>query len=232
MMNKNFEVFLNCEDPKTVEKYMDLYPALDGVTTNPVMISRLGRKDYFSILRELRSVIGNRKLFSQVTSKNPDEIVEEAKRIHQAGGENTIVKVPVVEFGMKAIYQLNEIGIRTCGTLVCSTIQGMMALEAGATYVVPFHFHMQDGGLDPIAVTKELVEYTRTAKKGRILGAAHRTPQELGGCIGCGVHACTLNPDFITGGMNNEVTVKTLEEFLGGWENVFGKGTKILDLEQ
>lgn len=232
MLNENFEIFLNCENVETVKKYMDMYPSLAGVTTNPVMISRLKRTDYFTILKELRAAIGNRKLFTQVTSKNSDDIMEEVYRIRDAAGENTIVKIPAMEFGIRAIYELSQKGIRTCATLCCSTIQGVMALDAGASYAVPFHFHMQDFGLDPVSVTRELVEYTRVSGKGKIMGAAHRTLEEFGYCMGQGVQAFTLNPDFITEGMTNACVTKNLGDFLGGWESVFGEGTRILDLEK
>ncbi len=230
MMNEKFEIFMNCENPETVKKYMDMYPVLAGITTNPIMISRLKRTDYFNILKELRAVIGNKKLFTQVTSKNAADIVEEAYRIREAAGENTIVKIPAVEFGIKAIYELHQQNIPTCATLCCSTIQGVMALEAGASYAVPFHFHMKDAGLDPVSTTRELVEYTRVSGKGKIMGAAHRTLEEFGYCMGQGVHAFTIDPNFITSGMMNDCATKNLDVFLGGWESVFGEGVRILDL--
>ena len=227
--NKNFEIMLNCEDKDTVAKYMDMYPFLAGVTTNPVMISRLKSTDYFGIIKGLRSVIGNRKLFTQVTARTADEMVQEALRIREVGGENTIVKIPAVENGMKAIQTLAEQGIHICGTLCCSTIQGVLALEAGAEYVVPFYFHMLADNLDPVATTKELVAFTHVLGRGKVMTAAHRTLEQFGECIGLGVQAATLNPGFITEGMTNACASKNLEEFLGGWASVFGD-KRILDL--
>jgi len=230
MIRNDFEIYLNCENPEVVKKYFDLYPFLAGVTTNPAMISRLGRTDYFNILKEIREVIGNKKLFAQVISHDYNEIIEEAMLIRRAGGENTIVKIPAMEFGIKAIHTLTEMGIRTLGTLVCSTIQGVMAIQAGAEIVVPFYFHMKDAGLDPVSVTRELVEYTKVSGTGKVISAAHRTLEEFGECIGLGVHGLTLNPDFITMGMLNDTAVKNLNFFTESWEKVFGSGTKIIDL--
>jgi transaldolase len=229
--NKNFEIFLNSENPETVAKYMEMYPFLAGITTNPIMISRLGRTDYFTIIKELRSIIGNRKLFTQVTSKNTEDIITEVLRIRDAVGENAVVKIPAVEFGMEAIHKLSEDGVHLCATLCTSTIQGVMALSAGADYVVPFYFHMDNDGIDPVAVTSELVTYTKTLGHGKVLTAAHRNLEQFGTCIGLGVQACTLNPDYITEGMNNDCVMKNLNEFLCGWESVFGEGTCIKDLK-
>ena len=106
-----------------------------------------------------------------------------------------------------------------------------MALAAGAEYVVPFYFHMDNDGIDPVAVTKELVTFTNTLGRGKVLTAAHRNLEQFGTCIGLGVHACTLNPDYITEGMYNDCVMKNLNEFLGGWESVFGEGTCIKDLK-
>lgn len=229
MIENKFEIMLNCEDVKTVEKYMDMYPFLAGVTTNPMMISKLNRTDYFNVLKEIRAVIGNRKLFTQVTSKNSEDIIKEALLIREAGGENTVVKVPAVEFGMKAIYELKRQNIKTCATLCCSTIQGVMAIEAGAEYVVPFYFHMLNDNLDPVSVTKELVEFTKVAGKGKVMTAAHRTKEQFGECLALGVHCATLNPGFITEGMGNACVEKNLAEFLEAWGTVFG-GKNIIDL--
>jgi hypothetical protein len=104
-----------------------------------------------------------------------------------------------------------------------------MALDAGATYTVPFHDHMKKAGIDPVAVTGQLVEYTKVSGKGKIMGAAHRTLEEFGYCMGQGVHAFTIDPDFILSGMMNDAVKKNLSEFLGGWATVFGD-TKIIDL--
>ncbi len=230
MIENKFEIFLNCEDVETVAKYMDLYPFLAGVTTNPAMIGKLKRQDYFQILKELRQAIGTRKLFSQVTSRNYDDIMKEAYLIREAGGENTIVKIPAMEFGIKAIQALREQGIHTCGTLCCSTIQGVMAIEAGADYAVPFYFHMLNDNIDPVTVTRELVAFTKAAGKGKIMTAAHRTIQQFGECVELGVHCATLNPKFISDGMMNACATKNVDDFLAHWEESFGEGTKILDL--
>ena len=229
-MTNNFEIMLNSENVETVKKYMDLYPFLAGVTTNPIMISKLGRTDYFEVLKELRAAIGpDRKLFSQVTSKNTADAIKEAHLIREAGGENTVVKIPSVEFGMKAIQELKKDKFQICATLCCSTIQGVMALEAGADYVVPFYFHMLNDNLDPVAVTKELVAFTKVFGSGKVMTAAHRTKEQFGECLALGVHCATLNPGFITENVNNACVEKNLAEFLGGWASVFGD-KNIIDL--
>ena len=229
MIENKFEIMLNTESVETAEKYMDMYPFLAGVTTNPMMISKLGRTDYFQVLKELRAVIGNRKLFSQVTSKNADDMIKEALLIRDAAGGNTVVKIPAVENGMKAIYELKKQNIDICATLCCSTIQGVMALEAGADYVVPFYFHMLNDNLDPVTTTKELVEFTKVFGRGKVMTAAHRTIEQFGECLALGVHCATLNPGFISDGMANACVTKNLGEFLGAWANVFGD-KNIIDL--
>ena len=229
MTENKFEIFMNCENPETAAKYMENYPFLAGITINPMMIARLKRTDYFNILKEMRAAIGNRKLFSQVISRDSEGMLKEADLIREAGGENTVVKVPAIEAGMKVIKTLSDRGIATCGTLCTSTIQGVMALEAGADYIVPFYFHMLNDNLDPVTVTKELVAFSKMLGRGKVMTAAHRTIEQFGECLALGVHCCTLNPGFIDDGMANPCVVKNLNEFLGAWDEVF-QGKTILDL--
>ena len=135
------ELYLNEERVDVVKKYLDLYP-IDGITTNPKMMGNLGRSPYEKNLRLLREAVGDKKLFTQVTSENYEDILSEARYICSIAGRDTYIKVPANEVGIKALKTLHEQGYRTLGTLCFTTIQAVMALQAGADYVAVLYNYM------------------------------------------------------------------------------------------
>ena len=90
------ELYLNEEKADVIKKYMDLYP-LDGITTNPKMIGSLGKVNYADSLRTLRQAVGDKKLFTQVTSEDYEGILQEAEYICSIAGKDTYIKVPANE---------------------------------------------------------------------------------------------------------------------------------------
>ena len=100
------ELYLNEERVDVVKKYLDLYP-LEGITTNPKMMGNLGRTPYEKNLRLLREAVGDKKLFTQVTSENYEDILSEARYICSIAGRDTYIKVPANEVGIKALKTLH-----------------------------------------------------------------------------------------------------------------------------
>ena len=131
-----FEIYLNCANPETAAKIMQEYP-IDGITSNPQMIATQnnGRTDLKNIIKELRQACGPDKLlFLQTPSNDFDDIMKDARELREVGGPNTIVKIPTCREGIKAIETLTSMSIPTLGTQVLSTMQGILALKAGAKY--------------------------------------------------------------------------------------------------
>ena len=226
------ELMLNSEKTDLVEKYLDLYP-IDGVTTNPLMLSKRKEKDYFDIIKSLRKAAGSRKLFTQVVSPVYEEMLEEAEIIIEAAGKDTYVKIPANETGIRAIKALSARGINTLGTVVYSFVQGAMCLKAGAKYIAPFYEPMLLAGIDGDAVIRQLALFIeKGGYEGKILSAGCRTSKHLGDLIADGIHAVTVDPDFLTGEMNVLLSVANQNKFIESWESKFGVGVKIIDLKK
>ena len=222
------ELMLNSEDPKLLEKYLDLYP-IDGVTTNPLMLSKRKEKDYFDIIKSIRKVTGSRKLFTQVVSPVYEEMLEEAEIILEAAGRDTYVKIPANETGIKAIRTLSARGINTLGTVVYSFFQGAMCLKAGAKYIAPFYEPMLYNGIDGDAVIRQLALFIeKGGYEGKILSAGCRTSKQLGELIADGIHAVTVDPNFLTEEMTVLLSVANQNLFIENWESKFGVGVKII----
>jgi len=224
------ELFLNEEKVEVIEKYFDLYP-LDGITTNPKMIGSLGKVDYTETLKALRKTLGKKKFFTQVTSLVYEDMIKEAEYICSIAGNDTYIKVPANEPGIKVIKTLHDRGFKTLGTLCFSTIQAVMALQAGADYVAVLYNYMIKAGYDANKVLREIAAYIKESEcNGKLMGVGVRTMEEFGNCMECGVQAMNLNAYNITEWIMNEPSVNTTKDFLSGWEATWGIGARIMDV--
>ena len=123
-----------CIDDANVEKIRRIYEyyPVDGVSTNPSILAKSGR-DPYEVLKEIREIIGeDGELFVQATSTTAEGMVEEAHKIVEVLGKTTLVKIPCVPEGFKAMKQLKKEGIRFIGTAIYSAMQGFLAAKCGA----------------------------------------------------------------------------------------------------
>jgi transaldolase len=231
--DKAMKLFLNCEKPDVLEKYLELYPIVAGVTTNPAMIASAGGVDFFEHLKKIRKVIGTRILMAQVTSPGYKEMVEEAELIRAAGGENTYVKIPAVEEGIRAMEIISKKGIDITATVVASFIQGAVALCAGAKYAAVFYGPMEDAGFHSDETIEQLNAFIKTSGcKGEIMAAGCKNMPLCGRAVKAGAHAVTVNPDALSQGMDAPVAERSMKLFKREWEAAYGKGVHIIDMKQ
>ncbi|MBP1623455.1 MAG: transaldolase, partial [Acidobacteria bacterium] len=111
------------------------YGLIDGVTTNPSLVSKEGR-DFKEILLEITKIVDG-PISAEVVSTDAAGIMREAydlAKVHK----NIVVKIPMIKEGMKALKQLSKDGIKTNVTLVFNSNQALVAAKLGATYVSPF----------------------------------------------------------------------------------------------
>ena len=217
-----FEIYLNCEDPKICKRLLDTYP-IDGITTNPQMISRLKRLDFFAIVKELREVCGEKTLFLQTPANEYKDILRDADVIREAGGAHTIVKIPCNADGIRAIQTLTDCGIPTLGTQVMSAMQGIMALKAGAKFVAPFYAPMVMNGIDGETVYKALVEYRKVSNcEGQIMGCAPRNQEEVAWLFTTGITAVTLDPCDFDNSVTDQIFLDLNKDVRESWKSVYG----------
>ena len=226
------EIYLNSADPAVIARLMDLYP-VDGVTTNPELVAQVKRPDYFALIRELRGLVGHKKLFVQTTANGYDDILREAEAIQAAAGAETVVKIPCSPGGLKAIRTLSAQGVPTLGTQVLSAMQGIMALKAGADYIAPFYGCMNEGGVDGKLVFESLVKYREVSGcRGQILGCAPFNQDEVAWMFTTGITAITLMPWDFDDGIETPVFTALNAGVRKSWEAVYGEGKYIFDLDQ
>ena len=123
---------------------------LDGVTTNPSLVSKEG-KDFRQLLDEILKIVDG-PISAEVISTDYDGILKEAREL-AAIHKNIVVKVPLIKEGLKAVKTLSDENIKTNVTLCFSPSQALMAAKAGGTYISPFVRRMDDirtSGMDLI----------------------------------------------------------------------------------
>ncbi len=191
---------------------------LDGVTTNPSLIAKTGRK-FEDVLRDIVKVV-NGPISAETVTLKCDSIVEEAKKL-AAIHKNIVVKIPLIEEGLKAIKICTEMGIKTNCTLCFSANQALLAAKAGATYISPFVGRLDDigqTGMDLIGEIKTI--YSNYGFKTQILVASIRNPIHFKEAALIGADVATVPLGIIKQLAKHTLTDLGLKKFLEDWEKV------------
>jgi transaldolase len=189
---------------------------LDGVTTNPSLMAKVGVKGEKAINAHYKTIceMVNGDISAEVTATDFNGIIEEGKKL-AAIHRNIVVKVPMIKDGVKAIKWLTDNGIRVNTTLVFSAGQAILAAKAGAVYVSPFIGRIDDSGwdgtelIDQIATIFAVQQYST-----QILAASIRTPNHIVKCAELGAHVCTCPLQAILGLLKHPLTDIGLAKFL------------------
>lgn len=215
---------IDIADVAAIKRIYDLYPC-DGVSTNPSILAKSGRNPY-EVLKEIREVIGkDGELFVQVISDNADQMLVEAKRIVAELGANTIVKIPCVPEGIKAMKMCKEAGIRTLGTAIYTPMQGYLAAKAGACYLAPYVNRIDNMGFDGVQVAKDIHDIINKAGYDcELLAASFKNSQQVLELAKYGVGAVTVAPDVIDAFIKNAAIDSAIAQFTKDFGGLVGDG--------
>ena len=216
----------NIEDIKYFTKY---YP-IEGVTTNPTILSKEGG-DVVALLSEIRSIIGDDKeLHIQVTETVADKMVEEAEAIVNYFGKNTFVKIPITDEGLRATHLLSKKGIRVTVTAILTPAQAILASNAGASYVAPYVSRLENISADGVGTVADIVSiFDHCAADTQILAASFKTAKEVLDVATVGCHAATVSADVMKRLISHTTTDTSIIGFAEDWKKAFGNVT-FLDL--
>lgn len=218
------KLILDTADTAAIRKLCEYYP-VDGVTTNPSILSKSGRKPY-EVLKEIRSIIGERDLHVQIISSKAEDMMEEAKAIIAALGRNTFIKIPVTFEGVKAIKLLSQTGIGCTGTAVYTLEQAYMAAHAGAKWIAPYVNRIETtygDGVGTVSKMQEMLE--KNGYETKIVGASFHRIDQITGLAGCGVGAVTVCADLLMHLLDNENVTAAVQKFTDDFESLCGKGS-------
>ena len=207
-------------------RYFNAYYPIEGVTTNPTILAREGG-DVLALLREIRGIIGDQKeLHVQVTEVEYEKILEEAEALVAFLGENTFVKVPANDVGLRATTELRRRGIKVTMTAVLSAAQAMLASNAGAAYVAPYVSRLENICDDGIGVCVDIVKIFRASGADtQILAASFKTAKEVLDVAVVGAHSSTVAPDVMKRLLAHTSTDTSIAGFVSDWKNAFGDVT-------
>jgi transaldolase len=211
------KIFLDTASIESIKKFADV-GVVDGITTNPTLISKeKGHPE--DIMREIVRIVKGPVNLEVVATKT-EEMIEEGLRLKKFG-DNVVVKVPMTMDGLKAVRKLSEDKIKTNVTLIFSSNQALLAAKAGASYVSPFIGRLDDAGQEGMTVIREIVQIFKNYDyQSEVLVASVRHPIHVIEAGKIGAHIVTLPPDILGKMLTHPLTDKGLSLFLSDWEKV------------
>lgn len=190
---------------------------LDGVTTNPTLMSKegvQGKDAVYNHYKTICEIVENGDVSAEVISTTFNEMIEEAKSLSQIH-KNIVVKIPMIPDGLKAIKWCTDNDIRTNCTLIFNAGQAMLAAKAGATYVSPFIGRIDDIGWDGLELIQQISHIFAVQNiNSQILAASIRNSLHIVKCAEAGANVCTCPLKSIKGLMTHPLTETGLKKFM------------------
>ena len=195
---------------------------IDGVTTNPSLIAKEGKK-LEDVIGEICSLVdGPISGEIKATTTKWEDMVAEGKEIAKFH-KNMVVKIPMTKDGLIAVKELTKQGIKTNVTLVFSVNQALLAAKAGATFVSPFVGRLDDISEDGCQLIYDIVDvFTNYDIKTEIIAASIRHPMHVVECAKAGANIATIPYKVIMQMIKHPLTDQGIEKFVNDYKKVFG----------
>lgn len=209
--------FLDTADVKELRQAADS-GLCDGVTTNPSLIAKTGRK-LDEVVREIVQIVDGPISVETISTDAAGMIAEGTKfaAIHP----NIVIKCPLTPEGLKATKALSGAGHKVNVTLCFSPLQALLAAKAGATYISPFVGRLDDIGHDGMQLVREIVLiYRNYGFATQVLAASLRHPLHVLEAAKAGAHVGTLPYSVFQQLFNHPLTDIGLAKFLSDWKKV------------
>ena len=205
------KIFLDTAETDVVRKYYKT-GLIDGLTTNPTLIRKSGRK-HEDVYQEFKE-IGVTDLSMEVIG-NAENMISEGKRLHRKFGKMATIKVPCTVDGLIACKELAKEHIKVNVTLIFSPSQAILAAKAGATYISPFVGRVEDNSFDGVALIKDIAAIYRKQyiTKTQVLAASLRDVHSVSRCYADGADIVTMPPAVFEKMYKHILTDKGLEQF-------------------
>lgn len=209
------KIFLDTANLEEIEYYKDF---IDGVTTNPSILSKYNSKNHQEIIRKICDLVEGHVSVEVISDKYEDMVNEgrELATFH----EKICVKLPCTRDGLLTCKTLSTQGIATNLTLCFSPTQAILAAKCGATYVSPFIGRLDDIGCDGISLIEEISKiYEANRFETEILAASVRNTNHIIQCAMIGVGAVTMSAKILKQCFEHSLTDAGLKIFATDWKN-------------
>ena len=184
---------------------------VDGLTTNPSLIRKSGKK-HEDVYQELKDIGLNDISMEVIGSK--ENMISEGKRLHKKFGKCATIKVPCTPDGLRACVELAENNIKVNVTLIFSQSQAILAAKAGAAYVSPFVGRVDDNSFGGLCLVKDIANvFQRHGVETKVLAASLRGVRDVGRAFEYGADIVTMPPNVFEGMYKHILTDKGLDIF-------------------
>jgi transaldolase len=209
--------FIDTANADEIKKAWEL-GVIDGVTTNPSLMAKEG-KDPIELLKTICNIV-NGPVNAEVVGLTADVMIKEARalaKIHK----NIVIKIPMIEEGLKAVKKLSAQGVKTNVTLIFSATQALLAAKAGASYVSPFVGRLDDITHDGMELVSQMIDiYDNYLFETEIIVASVRNPLHVLDAARMGADIATIPFSVIQQLAKHPLTDIGLAKFLKDWEKV------------
>src|SRR6056297_2912168 len=208
----------NLEEIKTAANF----GVIDGVTTNPSLVSKEGDIDFHTRIKDICEIVDG-PVSAEVLSIDTEGMIEEARELAQLAS-NVVVKIPMTIDGLKAVKKLSKEGIKTNVTLIFSANQALLAAKAGATFASPFVGRLDDRAHEGMDLVREIATiYDNYDMDTEIITASVRSPQHVKKAALAGADIATIPFTVINKMAKHPLTDIGIERFLDDWKQVQGE---------
>ena len=208
--------FIDTADVKEIRE-LSATGLLDGVTTNPSLIKKSGRK-INEVIEEICKIVPG-PVSAEVTATTFEEMIKEAEVLKKIA-DNVTIKVPLTWDGLKACKTLRDKNIMVNVTLCFSSSQALLAAKSGANFISPFVGRLDDiatDGMDLISEIKKIYSNYNNLNT-EILVASVRHPRHVIEAAKIGADVVTLPPNILKQLASHPLTDKGLDAFLKDWK--------------
>lgn len=211
------KIFLDSANLDHIRKFKNM-GLLDGITTNPSILSKEGENPSVTLTDIVNLVRGDISI--EVLKTNYDDIIKEALHLHNYG-PNVVIKVPLTYDGLRACQKLSSDGISVNVTLVFSASQAILAAKLGAKYVSPFIGRLDDISHDGMNLIRDIKTiFSNYNYSTQILVASIRHPLHVIDAAKIGVDVVTVPPAILDKMIQHPLSDIGLKTFLSDWEKL------------
>jgi transaldolase len=213
------KIFLDTANREMIKKWSST-GIIDGVTTNPSLLSKEGPNTREVLVDICKMVDGDVSI--EVVKKLPDEVYKQAKEI-SALAKNVVVKIPYAYEYLPVIKKLSAEGVRINVTLIFSMLQALLVAKLNAAYISPFIGRLDDIDINGLNLIEELVAMKHQYSfDSEILAASIRHVMHWHETVLIGADVATVPPKLLDQIMHHPLTEKGIKKFDDDW-NKLGK---------
>ncbi|MBN1390927.1 MAG: fructose-6-phosphate aldolase [Candidatus Thermoplasmatota archaeon] len=211
------KIFLDTANIEHIREGNEL-GVIDGVTTNPSLIAKEGRR-FEEVVKEICTIVDG-PISAEAVTEKAGTMFEEAMSLSQIH-PNVVIKVPMTAEGLKVVKMCKIAGIKTNVTLVFSANQALLAAKAGATYVSPFVGRLDDITEYGMELVRRIADiYANYNIETQIIVASVRNPLHVLEAAEAGADIATIPYNVLMQMVKHPLTDIGIQKFLSDWEKV------------